>query len=164
MQSRKYGETNLVVFGLFMGFVIKTTNRAMTSLKITVNYFCLKNQSQSSYLCCQTCCTFFQEQLYSLNSSTTNPKRGLPAQNVLPSWKWTRSNPAPSSLNCEWTVFYLSEWFERFLCRLLKHEVYTAPSRNSRYKKPTDFKRKKLQLLTKKQLYLHLHQTLHKDS
>uniref|UniRef100_A0A3Q4A8P6 C2 Aida-type domain-containing protein n=1 Tax=Mola mola TaxID=94237 RepID=A0A3Q4A8P6_MOLML len=31
------------------------------------------------------------------------------------------------------------------------------------YKKPTDFKRKKLQLLTKKQLYLHLHQTLHKD-
>ncbi|XP_053568505.1 axin interactor, dorsalization-associated protein isoform X2 [Bombina bombina] len=31
------------------------------------------------------------------------------------------------------------------------------------YKKPTDFKRKKLQLLTKKPLYLHLHQTLHKD-
>ncbi|KAM9517743.1 axin interactor, dorsalization-associated protein-like isoform 1-T2 [Salvelinus alpinus] len=30
-------------------------------------------------------------------------------------------------------------------------------------KKPTDFKRKKLQLLTKKPLYLHLHQTLHKD-
>lgn len=35
---------------------------------------------------------------------------------------------------------------------------------DSRYKKPTDFKRKKLQLLTKKPLYLHLHQTLHKDS
>ncbi|KAL7987387.1 hypothetical protein Chor_006306 [Crotalus horridus] len=32
-----------------------------------------------------------------------------------------------------------------------------------RYKKPTDFKRKKLQLLTKKPLYLHLHQTLHKE-
>ncbi|XP_076021510.1 axin interactor, dorsalization-associated protein [Genypterus blacodes] len=32
------------------------------------------------------------------------------------------------------------------------------------YKKPADFKRKKLQLLTKKPLYLHLHQTLHKDS
>lgn len=32
-----------------------------------------------------------------------------------------------------------------------------------RYKKPTDFKRKKLHLLTKKPLYLHLHQTLHKD-
>lgn len=31
------------------------------------------------------------------------------------------------------------------------------------YKKPTDFKRKKLQLLTKKPLYLHLHQTLLKD-
>ncbi|KAM5165384.1 axin interactor, dorsalization-associated protein isoform 1-T1 [Mantella aurantiaca] len=31
------------------------------------------------------------------------------------------------------------------------------------YRKPTDFKRKKLQLLTKKPLYLHLHQTLHKD-
>ncbi|XP_063105832.1 axin interactor, dorsalization-associated protein-like [Cavia porcellus] len=30
-------------------------------------------------------------------------------------------------------------------------------------KKSTDFKRKKLQLLTKKPLYLHLHQTLHKD-
>uniref|UniRef100_A0A2K6RYQ0 Axin interactor, dorsalization-associated protein n=1 Tax=Saimiri boliviensis boliviensis TaxID=39432 RepID=A0A2K6RYQ0_SAIBB len=30
-------------------------------------------------------------------------------------------------------------------------------------KKPTDFKRKKLQLLTKKPLYLHLHQTLHKE-
>ncbi|XP_012818285.1 axin interactor, dorsalization-associated protein isoform X3 [Xenopus tropicalis] len=31
------------------------------------------------------------------------------------------------------------------------------------YKKPTDFKRKKLQLLTKKPLYLHLLQTLQKD-
>eukprot|EP00062_Callorhinchus_milii_P013129 gi/632960890/ref/XP_007896453.1/ PREDICTED: axin interactor, dorsalization-associated protein isoform X4 [Callorhinchus milii] len=31
------------------------------------------------------------------------------------------------------------------------------------YKKPTDFKRKKLQLLTKKPLYLHLHQILHKE-
>ncbi|XP_078505948.1 axin interactor, dorsalization-associated protein isoform X1 [Lissotriton helveticus] len=31
------------------------------------------------------------------------------------------------------------------------------------YKKPTDFKRKKLQLLTKKPLYLNLHQTLLKD-
>uniref|UniRef100_A0A2K6FB21 Axin interactor, dorsalization-associated protein n=1 Tax=Propithecus coquereli TaxID=379532 RepID=A0A2K6FB21_PROCO len=30
-------------------------------------------------------------------------------------------------------------------------------------KKPADFKRKKLQLLTKKSLYLHLHQTLHKE-
>lgn len=34
--------------------------------------------------------------------------------------------------------------------------------RDLRYKKPTDFKRKKLNLLTKKPLYLHLHQTLHK--
>ena len=33
-----------------------------------------------------------------------------------------------------------------------------------RYRKPTDYKRKKLQLMTKKPLYLHLHQTLHKDS
>ncbi|XP_075060397.1 axin interactor, dorsalization-associated protein isoform X1 [Mixophyes fleayi] len=31
------------------------------------------------------------------------------------------------------------------------------------YRKPTDFKRKKLQLLTKKPLYLHLHQILHKE-
>uniref|UniRef100_UPI00398F1797 axin interactor, dorsalization-associated protein isoform X1 n=1 Tax=Pristiophorus japonicus TaxID=55135 RepID=UPI00398F1797 len=31
------------------------------------------------------------------------------------------------------------------------------------YKKPTDFKRKKLHLLTKKPLYLHLHQILHKE-
>ncbi|KAG8443793.1 hypothetical protein GDO86_009104 [Hymenochirus boettgeri] len=31
------------------------------------------------------------------------------------------------------------------------------------YKKPTDFKRKKLQLLTKKPLYLHLNQTLLKE-
>ncbi|XP_069743980.1 axin interactor, dorsalization-associated protein isoform X4 [Narcine bancroftii] len=31
------------------------------------------------------------------------------------------------------------------------------------YKKPTDFKRKKLHLLTRKPLYLHLHQTLHKE-
>uniref|UniRef100_A0A2K6QA03 Axin interactor, dorsalization-associated protein n=1 Tax=Rhinopithecus roxellana TaxID=61622 RepID=A0A2K6QA03_RHIRO len=31
------------------------------------------------------------------------------------------------------------------------------------YKKPTDFKRNKLQSLTKKLLYLHLHQTLHKE-
>ncbi|MEE6473833.1 hypothetical protein FKM82_010185 [Ascaphus truei] len=31
------------------------------------------------------------------------------------------------------------------------------------YRKPTDFKRKKLQLLTKKPLYLHLHQTCHKE-
>lgn len=31
------------------------------------------------------------------------------------------------------------------------------------YKKPTDCKRKKLHLLTKKPLYLHLHQTLHKE-
>uniref|UniRef100_A0A2K5ZWA3 Axin interactor, dorsalization-associated protein n=1 Tax=Mandrillus leucophaeus TaxID=9568 RepID=A0A2K5ZWA3_MANLE len=31
------------------------------------------------------------------------------------------------------------------------------------YKKPTDFKRNKLQLLTKKLLYFHLHQTLHKE-
>ncbi|KAJ1066598.1 hypothetical protein K5549_020738, partial [Capra hircus] len=30
------------------------------------------------------------------------------------------------------------------------------------YKKPTDFKRKKLQLLSRKALYLHLHQTFHK--
>ncbi|ETE67908.1 Axin interactor, dorsalization-associated protein [Ophiophagus hannah] len=34
---------------------------------------------------------------------------------------------------------------------------------STKYKKPTDFKRKKLQLLTKKPLYLHLHQTLHKE-
>uniref|UniRef100_UPI00358E510B axin interactor, dorsalization-associated protein isoform X2 n=1 Tax=Myxine glutinosa TaxID=7769 RepID=UPI00358E510B len=31
------------------------------------------------------------------------------------------------------------------------------------YKKPTDFKRRKLSLLTKKPLFLHIHQTLYKD-
>ncbi|XP_023270957.1 axin interactor, dorsalization-associated protein [Seriola lalandi dorsalis] len=44
------------------------------------------------------------------------------------------------------------------------HEARNCTFLNFRYKKPTDFKRKKLQLLTKKPLYLHLHQTLHKDS
>ncbi|TKS75483.1 Axin interactor, dorsalization-associated protein [Collichthys lucidus] len=43
-------------------------------------------------------------------------------------------------------------------------EIKPGPIVIELYKKPTDFKRKKLQLLTKKQLYLHLHQTLHKDS
>ncbi|XP_037101442.1 axin interactor, dorsalization-associated protein isoform X2 [Syngnathus acus] len=43
-------------------------------------------------------------------------------------------------------------------------EIKPGPVVIELYKKPTDFKRKKLQLLTKKPLYLHLHQTLHKDS
>ncbi|XP_075939990.1 axin interactor, dorsalization-associated protein isoform X4 [Anarhichas minor] len=43
-------------------------------------------------------------------------------------------------------------------------EIKPGPIVIELYKKPTDFKRKKLQLLTKKQLYLHLHQTIHKDS
>lgn len=43
-------------------------------------------------------------------------------------------------------------------------EIKSGPIVIELYKKPTDFKRKKLQLLTKKPLYLHLHQTLHKDS
>uniref|UniRef100_A0A4W6EPH6 Axin interactor, dorsalization associated n=1 Tax=Lates calcarifer TaxID=8187 RepID=A0A4W6EPH6_LATCA len=43
-------------------------------------------------------------------------------------------------------------------------EIKPGPIVIELYKKPTDFKRKKLQLLTKKPLYLHLHQTLHKDS
>uniref|UniRef100_H0VVL8 Axin interactor, dorsalization associated n=1 Tax=Cavia porcellus TaxID=10141 RepID=H0VVL8_CAVPO len=42
-------------------------------------------------------------------------------------------------------------------------EIKPGPIVIELYKKPTDFKRKKLQLLTKKPLYLHLHQTLHKD-
>uniref|UniRef100_A0A3P9NS39 Axin interactor, dorsalization associated n=1 Tax=Poecilia reticulata TaxID=8081 RepID=A0A3P9NS39_POERE len=43
-------------------------------------------------------------------------------------------------------------------------EIKPGPIVIELYKKPTDFKRKKLQLLTKKPLYLHLNQTLHKDS
>lgn len=43
-------------------------------------------------------------------------------------------------------------------------EIKPGPIVVELYKKPTDFKKKKLQLLTKKQLYLHLHQTLHTDS
>ncbi|XP_077567228.1 axin interactor, dorsalization-associated protein [Stigmatopora nigra] len=43
-------------------------------------------------------------------------------------------------------------------------EIKPGPIVIELYKKPTDYKRKKLQLLTKKPLYLHLHQTLHKDS
>ncbi|KAM9452930.1 axin interactor, dorsalization-associated protein-like, partial [Salvelinus alpinus] len=42
-------------------------------------------------------------------------------------------------------------------------EIKPGPIVIELYKKPTDFKRKTLQLLTKKPLYLHLHQTLHKD-
>ncbi|KAF7694303.1 axin interactor, dorsalization-associated protein [Silurus meridionalis] len=42
-------------------------------------------------------------------------------------------------------------------------EIKPGPIVIELYKKPTDFKRKKLNLLTKKPLYLHLHQTLHKD-
>nr|XP_056708530.1 axin interactor, dorsalization-associated protein isoform X2 [Euleptes europaea] len=42
-------------------------------------------------------------------------------------------------------------------------EIKPGPMVIELYKKPTDFKRKKLQLLTKKPLYLHLHQTLHKE-
>ncbi|XP_048841944.1 axin interactor, dorsalization-associated protein isoform X2 [Brienomyrus brachyistius] len=42
-------------------------------------------------------------------------------------------------------------------------EIKPGPIVIELYKKPTDFKRKKLHLLTKKPLFLHLHQTLHKD-
>ncbi|XP_039594592.1 axin interactor, dorsalization-associated protein isoform X2 [Polypterus senegalus] len=42
-------------------------------------------------------------------------------------------------------------------------EIKSGPIVIELYKKPTDFKRKKLHLLTKKPLYLHLQQTLHKD-
>ncbi|XP_033874750.1 axin interactor, dorsalization-associated protein isoform X2 [Acipenser ruthenus] len=42
-------------------------------------------------------------------------------------------------------------------------EIKPGPIVIELYKKPTDFKRKKLNLLTKKPLYLHLLQTLHKD-
>uniref|UniRef100_A0A9J8CYE2 Axin interactor, dorsalization associated n=1 Tax=Cyprinus carpio carpio TaxID=630221 RepID=A0A9J8CYE2_CYPCA len=42
-------------------------------------------------------------------------------------------------------------------------EIKPGPIVIELYKKPTDFKRKKLNLLTKKPLYLHLNQTLHKD-
>ncbi|XP_005996083.1 axin interactor, dorsalization-associated protein isoform X2 [Latimeria chalumnae] len=42
-------------------------------------------------------------------------------------------------------------------------EIKPGPTVIELYKKPTDFKRKKLQLLTKKPLYLHFHQTLHKE-
>lgn len=43
-------------------------------------------------------------------------------------------------------------------------EIKPGPIVIELYKKPTDYKRKKLQLLSKKPLYLHIHQTLHKDS
>ncbi|CAL8392862.1 axin interactor, dorsalization-associated protein [Gadus morhua] len=43
-------------------------------------------------------------------------------------------------------------------------EIKPGPIVIELYRKPTDYKRKKLQLMTKKPLYLHLHQTLHKDS
>ncbi|XP_067338794.1 axin interactor, dorsalization-associated protein isoform X2 [Channa argus] len=43
-------------------------------------------------------------------------------------------------------------------------EIKPGPIVIELYRKPTDYRRKKLQLLTKKPLYLHLHQTLHKDS
>lgn len=42
-------------------------------------------------------------------------------------------------------------------------EIKPGPIVIELYKKPTDFRRKKLNLLTKKPLYLHLHQVLHKD-
>nr|XP_023422705.1 axin interactor, dorsalization-associated protein-like [Cavia porcellus] len=42
-------------------------------------------------------------------------------------------------------------------------EIKPGPIVFELYKKPTDFKRKKLQLLAKKPPYLHLHQTLHED-
>ncbi|KAM9778636.1 axin interactor, dorsalization-associated protein [Syngnathus typhle] len=47
---------------------------------------------------------------------------------------------------------------------LEQDEIKPGPVVIELYKKPTDSKRKKLQLLTKKPLYLHLHQTLHKDT
>uniref|UniRef100_A0A8D3BAX3 Axin interactor, dorsalization associated n=1 Tax=Scophthalmus maximus TaxID=52904 RepID=A0A8D3BAX3_SCOMX len=43
-------------------------------------------------------------------------------------------------------------------------EIKPGPIVIELYKKPTDFKRKKLQLLTKKPLFLHLQQILHKES
>lgn len=58
----------------------------------------------------------------------------------------------------------LSKWFLRDSLVVFWNINMYVIFLKSRYKKPTDFKRKKLQLLTKKQLYLHLHQTLHKDS
>ncbi|XP_051954004.1 axin interactor, dorsalization-associated protein-like [Xyrauchen texanus] len=42
-------------------------------------------------------------------------------------------------------------------------EIKAGPVVIELYKKPTDFKRKKLTLLTKKPLYLHLNQSVHKD-
>ena len=42
-------------------------------------------------------------------------------------------------------------------------EIKPGPTVTELYKKPTDFKRKKLQLLSKKTFYLHLHQTFHKE-
>uniref|UniRef100_A0A8C0AGC1 C2 Aida-type domain-containing protein n=1 Tax=Bos mutus grunniens TaxID=30521 RepID=A0A8C0AGC1_BOSMU len=42
-------------------------------------------------------------------------------------------------------------------------EIKPGPTVTELYKKPTDFKRKKLQLLSKKPFYLHLHQTFHKE-
>ncbi|KAJ3607012.1 hypothetical protein NHX12_026527 [Muraenolepis orangiensis] len=43
-------------------------------------------------------------------------------------------------------------------------EIKAGPIVIELYRKPADYKRKRLQLMTKKPLYLHLHQTLHKDS
>lgn len=96
----------------------------------------------------------------SSNSSTTSPRRGSQAQNVSPSWKWTRSNLAPSSLSCGWHPSTSTHSCTHYM----QSYQLLPPLLCRRYRKPTDFKRKKLQLLTKKQLYLHLHQTIHKDS
>lgn len=77
-----------------------------------------------------------------------------------------KPGPIVIELWVNWHVFcfFLSKWFEEFFCVLLEIWRIYVTFLNFRYKKPTDYKRKKLQLLTKKQLYLHLHQTLHKDS
>lgn len=69
--------------------------------------------------------------------------------------------------DCHWTVslvFFFTRLFFFFFPSSLTFQRAITISTFFRYKKPTDFKRKKLQLLTKKPLYLHLHQTLQKDS
>uniref|UniRef100_G1THB7 Axin interactor, dorsalization-associated protein n=1 Tax=Oryctolagus cuniculus TaxID=9986 RepID=G1THB7_RABIT len=57
------------------------------------------------------------------------------------------------------------KWFTSTKCFAFMDmdEIKPGPIVIELYKKPTDFKRKKLQLLTKKPLYLRPYQTLHKE-
>lgn len=75
-----------------------------------------------------------------------------------------KPGPIVIELWVDWRVFLSKCFLGIPFCFFWDTQCVYCTFLNFRYKKPTDFKRKKLQLLTKKQLYLHLHQTLHKDS